>query len=142
MFLTPYHRNQNTMLDPFRAFDELQRSFFGNEELGAFRTDIRDNGDELLLEADLPGFRKEDINIDLSGERMTITAERHSEFEKKDEKDNFLRCERSYGSFSRSFDTAGIDTQRITAAFQDGVLTLHMPKQQKMQPETRRLEIQ
>ena len=73
---------------------------------------------------------------------LTISAERRSDYEQKDQKGNYVRCERSYGSYARSFDTAGIDTEKITAAYKDGVLRLTLPKQAKPEPSARRLMIE
>ena len=73
---------------------------------------------------------------------VTISAERHSEEEKKDNKGNVIHSERSFGSFSRSFNLSGIDEDKITASYKDGVLALTMPKANQTVPETRRLEIQ
>ncbi len=141
--LVPYtRRNHMSTYNPFHDFDELERAFFSDSSLGEFKTDIRDAGDSLVLEADLPGFKKDDIHVELNGDALTITAERHSEFEQKDKKGNYLRCERSYGSYSRSFDTAGIDTSRIKAVYTDGVLRLTLPKREQVQPVGRRLEIE
>lgn len=141
--LVPYVRRNLSAFDPFRELDELERAFFGrdNSKLAQFSTDIRDNGGEFLLEADLPGVKKEDIKLDLSDNILTISAERHSEYEEKDKKGNYVRCERSYGSYQRSFDTTGIDVDKIDAEFKDGVLKLTMPKLIEQKPEPRRLEI-
>ncbi len=142
--LVPYTRRNNvSVYNPFRELDELERAFFSDRTMGEFKTDIRDTGDGFLLEADLPGFKKDDIHVDLSDDTLTITAERHSEYEQKDKKGNYVRCERSYGSYSRSFNTAGIDTANIKANYSDGVLRLTLPKQPEVvQPASRRLEIE
>ena len=141
--LVPYtRRNSVSTYNPFHDFDELERAFFSDRSLGEFKTDIRDAGESFVLEADLPGFNKDDIHVDLSGDALTITAERHSEYEQKDKKGRYVRCERSYGSYSRSFDTTGIDTANIKAAYTDGVLRLTLPKQQEVLPASRRLEIE
>lgn len=142
MYLTPYRkRGELSFFDPFREMEELERSFFGERGLSSFRTDIQDVGDAYLLTADLPGFRKEDISVDLDRDSVTIRAERHSEFEDKDKKNSFVRCERSFGSFERSFSTGGIDTEKMKATFEDGVLKLNMPKQKESPATSRRLEI-
>ncbi|MCI5992884.1 MAG: Hsp20 family protein, partial [Clostridiales bacterium] len=65
--LVPYtRRNSVSTYNPFHDFDELERAFFSDRSLGEFKTDIRDNGDSFVLEADLPGFNKDDIHVDLS----------------------------------------------------------------------------
>ena len=142
--LVPYTRRNHSIstFNPFHDLEELERAFFSDQSLSEFKTDIQDTGDAFVLEADLPGFAKDDIHVDLDDNRLTITAERHSNYEKKDQKGNYIRCERSYGSYARSFDTTGIDTDKISAAYNDGVLRLTLPKQgQTLQP-TRRLMIE
>ena len=141
--MMPFTRSRGVDLyHPFRDLEELERSLFANGGVNAFRTDIRDTGDAYLLEADLPGMKKEDIHIDIDGERLSISAERCAVKEEKDENGGYIRCERSYGAFSRSFDISGIRAEEISAAYEDGVLKLTLPKQVKAIPASRRLEIQ
>lgn len=140
--LTPFvKRNNAAVYDPFRLFDEMERSFFKGSGIGEFRADIRDTGDAYELEADLPGVKKEDIQVELDNNYLTISAERHAEKDEKDKKGNYVRRERSYGSYSRSFDVTGVQTDQITAEYTDGVLKLRLPKKQESLPTTRRLEI-
>ncbi len=139
--ITPYH-NDRGMYNPFRELERMEQALFsGNDGLSTFRTDIRDNGDAYLLEAELPGFRKEDIHLDLSESVLTISAERHSESEEKDGKGNVIHSERSYGRFERRFDLSGVNEAEITAEYTDGVLKLTLPKKSALPPETRRLQI-
>ena len=141
--LTPYRKHtEATLYNPFRELEEFERSIFAPDTLASFRADIEDEGDNLILSADLPGFDKKDIQIDIDDDRLVIRAERHSNYEKKDKKNGFLRCERSFGSYSRSFDVSGIDCANIKAAYKDGVLTMTLPKQKKEEPTGRRLEIE
>lgn len=142
--LIPFDRTMRRManFDPFREMDDLERSFFGNTNVvSAFRTDVTDTGDTYKLEAELPGFKKEDIKIDIENDCLTISAERKLENDDKDNKGNFVKRERFYGSYSRSFDVTGIDTDSIEASYTDGVLTLVMPKKKEEIPASRRLEI-
>ena len=129
--LRPFER-RNSRIGNYDPWAEMERAFFGdgawNRGLAEFKTDIQDKGDSYLLEADLPGFKKEDIHVDLDGDTMTIRAERHSEHEEQDKKGSYVRCERSYGSYERSFDVSGIDVEGIGAQYADGVLKLTMPK--------------
>ncbi|MBO4356423.1 MAG: Hsp20/alpha crystallin family protein [Clostridia bacterium] len=142
--LTPYRKNNQTSVytyNPFREMEELERKFFG-DYAASFGTDIRDCGDSYLLEADLPGFAKEDITLDIEDDILTINAERHSEYENSDKKDNYLRCERSYGKYSRSFDVSMINKDAITAKLENGVLKLTLPKKVEQPKTTKRLEIE
>lgn len=134
--LMPYAARR-MMANPFA---EMERDFW-NGPMGEIKTDITDTGDAYKLEADLPGFKKEDIRIDLTDDRMTISAERKSESEEKDKR-GAVRRERIYGSFTRSFDVSGIDAAAITAAYTDGVLTLTLPKKPELKPENRQIAIQ
>lgn len=145
--MLPFTRR--SVYDPFRAFDEFERAFFDGTpsvfergEKNIFRTDIREEDGKFILEADLPGFDKSDISVDLDGDRLTVKAERHSGYESKENKDSYIRCERSYGSYSRSFDVSGIDTDAIGAKYENGVLTLTLPKKEPVTPAKRQLEIQ
>ena len=136
--LIPFTRHVN-VYDPFRAFDEMQRSFFNDNSSLSFRTDVIDTGDAYKLDAELPGFKKEDISIDVENDCLTISVERKVEDE--DKRPNYVKRERVYGSFSRSFDVSGIDVEKIEAAYNDGILTLTMPKKVEVKPASRKLEI-
>lgn len=138
--MIPFDRNDNNIFDTFDAFT---RDFFrkSNTELPAFRTDIRDTGDSYLLEAELPGFKKEDISLDLKDGILTISATHNESGEVKDES-GYIRRERRYGSFQRSFDVTGIDENAITASYDNGVLALTLPKEKPVEPETRKIVIQ
>ena len=139
--MMPFARRTAANYNPFREFENMERQFFGANSLAEFKTDIVDRGDHYELRADLPGFRKEDINLSLEGDMLTIQARRHSEWEDKDKQGNFVRCERSYGTYSRSYDMSEIQTEGIQADYTDGVLTLQLPKRAVTMPASRRIEI-
>lgn len=142
--LIPFDRTIRHMasFDPFRELDNMERSFFGNTNVvSAFRTDVSDTGDAFKLEAELPGFNKDDIKIDIENDCLTISAERKLDTTDEDKKSNFVKRERFYGSYSRSFDVTGIDVDTIEAAYDNGVLTLTLPKKKEVLPASRRLEI-
>ena len=141
--LIPFDRHTRNLanFDPFRMLDEMDRRFVnGTPAVSVFRTDVIDTGDAFKLESELPGFRKEDIQIDIEKDCLTISAERSAD--KKEEKGNFVKRERVYGSFSRSFDVSGINVEGIEARYTDGVLTVTLPKKAAETPASRRLEIQ
>ena len=127
----------------FDTFDNFARNFFrsSNTNLPAFRTDIRDAGDKFILEAELPGFDKGDIKLDVKDGILTITAEHSENQDQKDDKGTYIRRERRYGSFSRSFDITGINEAGITAAYNNGILELNLPKAVPVVPESRRIAI-
>lgn len=139
--LMPFGYRRVSAYNPFRDFEEMSRSFWDNNNVSAFRTDITEKDGKYILEADLPGFKKEDVSVDIDKDCLTITAEHKSE-EKEENADSYIRRERYYGSYTRSFNVKGIDTEAITAAYNDGVLTLTMPKKEPEIPAARRLEIE
>ena len=138
--LIPFDRRMHRMsnYDPFREMDE----FFNSTTRAvntAFHTDVIDNGDSFELDAELPGFKKEDIHLSIENDCLTISAERKLN---KDEKlPNFVKRERFYGSCSRSFDLTGIDVDKISAAYVDGVLKLTLPKESEEVPVSRSIQI-
>lgn len=142
--LRPFER-RNSHVAAYDPWDQMERAFFGDGSWGRglseFKTDIQDKGDSYLLEADLPGFKKEDIHVDVDGDTMTIRAERHSEHEDQDKKGNYVRCERSYGSYQRAFDISGVEVANISAQYNDGVLKLNMPKKSAVM-NAKQIEIQ
>ncbi len=146
--IRPYARKNNALYNPFHEMDELERQMFGNPfgffggAIDEFKTDIKDEGDHYELEADLPGFDKKDIHLDVNGDVLTIHAERHSEHEEKDKKNKYVRCERSYGAYSRDFDLSGVNAEGIKAKYENGVLHLTMPKKSEQLPASKRLEIE
>jgi HSP20 family protein len=140
--------------DPFRELrslqDEMNRLFMsnysqrsGSEEgftSGAWnpQVDIFENKDQIVLEAELPGMKPDDVNISIENNILTIHGER--KFEKKDENDNFHRVERSYGSFTRSFTLPPtVSSENANAEFENGVLRLTLAKREEAKP--RRIEI-
>jgi HSP20 family protein len=139
--------------DPFRDLrslqDEVNRLFSmnfprggGQDEMmrGAWTpsVDIFENKDQIVLEAELPGMKPEDVDISIENNVLTIHGER--KFEKKDEGDNFHRVERSYGSFTRSFTLPPtVSSENVSAEFENGVLHLTLAKREEAKP--RRIEI-
>ena len=139
--MLPFNHMSRTFND---LFDEMERSMFPAQPSGrlpAFRTDIKDQGDHYLLEADLPGFRKEDIDLHLEDNVLTITA-KHQETAENKQDGKYICRERRVGSYARSFDGCGIQEEGISAAYENGVLTLILPKQGEVVPQSRKISIQ
>ncbi len=134
-------RNSMARFDPFRELENFEKSFFGDFG-GGFRTDIKDKGDHFELEADLPGVKKEDIAVDIDGDCLTISAQRDSQREEKNEQEQYVRRERSYGSYSRSFDISNVKSEEISGSYENGVLKLVLPKRSPTGSTSRRLDIQ
>ena len=117
-----------TINDMFQDFfnDDILSPF---TEANHFKADIRETPDEYLIQAELPGVEKNDINIEYNNNCLTIHAVRKEEHEET--KDNFIRKERHYGEVSRSFCVNNIDKAQIQAKFDNGVLSIRLPKQEK-----------
>ncbi len=137
--LTPFERKS---YDLFNAFHDFERDFFGEDsQINTCRTDIRDEGNSFVLEAELPGFEKSDISLDINGDSLILSAEHKTENSEKDKDGKYIRRERSYGSYRRSFDISGIDADNIGAEYKNGVLYVDLPKKAASAPETKKLEI-
>jgi HSP20 family protein len=135
--------------DPLRQMRELLRWDPFREMAGLWPTegmlprqaiaftpefDVRETADAFVFKADLPGVREEDVDINISGNRLMVSGKR--EEEETAESDTFFCCERSYGTFTRSFTLPeGIDADQVRADMKDGVLTLHVPKKAEAQPK-------
>lgn len=136
--LIPFERRTSNL---FNYLDQMNRAFWDNSESSVVpcSTDIIDQGNQYLLRTDLPGYNKEDIHIDMDGDRMTISAQHKEETQTDD--NTYIRRERRYGSMSRSFDVSGIDTSGIQAKYENGVLELTLPKKEATVTPNRRIEI-
>jgi HSP20 family protein len=124
-----------------RFFEEPMafRSFFGGggNDGGSsyFPIDVMESGDNVVIEASLPGMKAEDIDISVTGQVLTLKGESKQEHEHKAE--NYYRHERSHGSFVRQIGLpTEVDTNKAEASFEDGVLCLTLPKAESMKPKT------
>lgn len=122
-------------------FDRVFHDFFDKsfDYFDHFSTDVIDQGDSYLLQAELPGFRKEDINIDIDRDTLTITASRNEE--KKEKKSNYIRQERRSSSYCRSFHIPDVNKDGINASYHNGILEITLPKQNVMIEDRKRIEI-
>src|SRR5579863_8754179 len=130
-------RGQATLQDQInRLFNDAfeRTSEESNLTTWAPAVDIHENEHELVVKADLPGVEAKDLDIRVENNILTIRGER--KFEKKVDQDNYLRVERAYGSFARSFSLATtVNTEAIKADYQNGVLTLSIPKREEAKPK-------
>ena len=138
--MIPFSRRDDNMFD---LFDNFEKNFFGssNSSMPAFRTDIRDLGDKFLMAAELPGFDKEDIQLDLTDGFLTIKAQHKEDQDQKDAQGSYIRRERRLGTFARAFDISGIDEAGLTASYTNGILSLTLPKQAPVVPAARQIAI-
>jgi len=101
---------------------------------------LKETEDNYLVEADLPGVKKENINIEFHNGNLTISAKRDETVE--DKKENYVRRERHYGEFKRSLYIKNVDENKINASFNDGVLRVTLPKLEKGPDSRKRINIQ
>ncbi len=135
-----------SVYDPFaEVFPELFRALSqparaqGNDTM-EIRVEVKESNNEYTVHAEMPGVKKEDIQVQIDGNRVSISAEVKRESEQK-EGERVLRSERYYGSLARSFSLASdVDEAGAVAKFEDGVLMLTLPK--KTAPAAKRLDIQ
>ncbi|WP_027340575.1 Hsp20/alpha crystallin family protein [Halonatronum saccharophilum] len=104
-------------------FDE-----FMNSNLSPFKVDIQEDNDKYLLEAELPGVKKEDIKLEVDDQYLNIMVSNSEEVEEK--KDNYIRKERRAGSYSRSFRVGNIVEDKVEAEYNNGILEVILPKKE------------
>ena len=129
-----------------RAFDMDamfggKNPLYGKHAKNLMKTDIRETDNSYELDVDLPGFQKEEISLELKDGILTIRAEHKESEEEQAKKGEYVRRERRYGSFARTFDVSGIDESGITAAYHNGILELTLPKQAPVVPQARQITI-
>ncbi len=135
--MTPFGRNA---FDLFNIWNDLDKNY-DSMPVNACKTDIKDEGDKYVMESELPGFEKEDIKLDINGEFLVISAEHTAESEEKDDNTKYIRRERRFGSYKRSFDISDVDAEAISAEYKNGILTIELPKKKPAEPVAKRLEI-
>jgi HSP20 family protein len=141
--------------EPFRDVDDMFDRFFaetmrrwprqGGEQQQAREwapaADVSETDSEYLIKAELPEVRKEDVSITVQDGVLTLAGERRQE--KREESEKVHRVERHYGSFARRFALPeNADEQQIRAESREGVILIHIPKQQQVEPQPRQIEIQ
>jgi HSP20 family protein len=124
---------------PSNFFENLFNSSFMAGFNSGMRSDIRETQQDFTLEVEMPGFAKENINVECSEGHLTITASNTQETDES--KGSYVRQERQYGTISRSYRIDGIDENRITAQYQDGILKLTLPKSNEVTNKVKRIDI-
>ena len=143
--LTPYEqrKNQVSVNKPRDIFDY----FFGDDFMPAFtggfsanfNADIKDLGSEYVIEAEMPGLVKDDIKLDMNGDILTIAAEKKESA--TEDHGNYIRRERRYGTYSRSFRFEDIRKDEINAKFENGILRVSLPKQNAAEEQKKFIDI-
>ena len=114
--MTPFEKKHFDLLN---AFHDFENDFFAGTGWSTCKVDVRDEGDKFVMEAELPGFEKEDIHLDVQGDCLKLSAEHHTDSEDKDDKKKYIRKERSEVSYQRSFDLTGIDAEKLDAEYKN-----------------------
>lgn len=132
--LRPFSRRTEDLMERFtKAFDDVfDHDFLPSlgKDFKALRTDITESNDAYHVQADLPGFSKDNIEIEIENNQLTIRAKREDDMEERDEDDRIIRKERHFGEFVRSFYVENIDQNKVSAKLEDGVLKITLPKLQ------------
>ena len=137
--MMPFEHRNNSMDRFFDSF--FSNAFNGLSSFSGGRTDIIDKGKNYVLQSEMPGFEKGDISIDINDDILTIKAEHNAQNDEKNDNGEFIRRERSYGSYVRSFNVSGVDTDKITASYNNGILELVMPKKEVETPKGTHIDI-
>jgi len=144
--MVPFRRNNS--LKRGDAFDNFVDSFFDNDFFtpmnmdgfgNGFKVDLKENETSYVVCADLPGMNKDSIALDFNNNYLTISAKRDDSVEDKNE--NFVRRERRYGEFKRSFYIDNVDDSNITASFKAGVLRVDLPKLNREKSNGKKIDI-
>ena len=110
------------------VFDDFMFPTVKDSEFGKMKCDIYEKDNTYYLEMDIPGFDKKDISLEVKNGYLNVTAHRKSEEDVKEK--NYIRKERSYGKFQRSFYVGDLDEDKIEASFNNGTLTVVIPKKE------------
>lgn len=133
--MIPFRRN-NGMVKKGSGFDDFFNTFLGDDffspmlaNSGSFKVDLKEDENNYTIVADLPGIKKEDISLEYENNYLVVSAKRDDTVE--DKNDNYVRRERTYGEFKRSFYIDNVDENSVDASFSDGVLRVTLPKKDK-----------
>ena len=131
--------------DPFTMMVPSGRDpLFGKHAKNLMKTDFRETEDSYELDVDLPGFKKDEVTVDLQNGYLTISAAKGLDKDEQDKKGKYIRQERYAGSCTRSFYVGGgIEPEQISARFEDGILRLSVPKDgKKLLPKSTSVSIE
>lgn len=135
--LTPFERS-----DLRGTLRDWERDFLkGFVSAGHCRTDIREEPGRYILECEMPGLDKKDIKVDMDGNILTLCA-RYQKDETTNDSGSYIRRERTCESCCRRFDISGVQADAVNASYENGVLTVILPKKEAQKPSARRIEIQ
>ena len=141
--LVPFNRKEN-MNDVEKAFNSLVANFFNNSyhtgDQPSFRTSVKEKENSYVIETELPGIDRENVNIELEGNYLTISAAVNDE--NKEKEDNYVRQTRRSGTFQRRFNVKNVNKDEIEAEYHEGLLIVNLPKAGTTEKEKRIIDIQ
>ena len=145
-YLMNNENKRNNELDFFDdAFGGFFKPLFYEEKHHSMKTDIKETENSYVLDIEVPGFDKKDVNVSLENGYLTVSAQKktcegdeHDEKDKK--KENYIRRERS-SSVSRSYYVGDVDKEAVKAKYENGVLTIDIPKEKPALPESHNIVI-
>ena len=124
------------------VFDDFMFPTIKENDFGKMKCDIYEKDNVYHLEMDIPGFDKNEVNIEIDdNDYLTITAEKSVDNTEEDENKNYIRKERSYDKYQRSFYVGGIDKDKIDATFENGILKVSLPKKEEVKSPKQTIEI-
>ena len=115
----------------------LPASVFGNAQM---KLDIQETPKEFIFEAEIPGANKDEINLEIDDNHLTISVNRQEEA--NETRDNYIRRERRSSAMARSFAVDNIIPEKATAKYENGILTINLPKKEETSPRYRKIDIQ
>lgn len=113
--------------------DDIFDDFLSTKKEQSMKCDIYEEDGNYHIEVDIPGFDKKDISVEVKDGYLTISAVKNNEVEDKDSKRNYIRRERVYGKYERSFYVGDLDEDKINAEFSNGMLKIVVPKKEKQE---------
>ena len=117
--------------DMMTPFYSANSALYGKHGRNLMKADIRETDNVYELDIDLPGFKKDEIDVDLKDGYLTISASKGLDKDQKDKEGKYIRQERYAGAMSRSFYVGDIQPEQISAKYEDGILKISLPKQEK-----------
>ncbi len=134
--LVPFRRSSNLLNTGFSGLNDMMDDFFSDSwppgrvlSKDTFKLDVQDNEKEYVIEAELPGTKKEEVNVEMNDGRLTIFVKREEKTE--EEGKNYVHKERRYCSMSRGIYLVDAEAEGIKAKLDEGILTITVPKQDK-----------
>lgn len=113
--------------------DDIFDDFISSKKEPKMKCDIYEKGNNYHIEMDIPGFNKNEISVETKNGYLTIIAEKNNEVNNEDKEKKYIRRERTYGKYERSFYLGDLDAENISAKFENGILKITVPKKEEVE---------